>query len=186
MISTTQFRPGAKIEISGEPYTIVEYQHVKPGKGGAFVRTKLKSLKSGSVVERTFRAGESLEEPDMEEREMQFLYSQGTDFHFMDTGNYEQLSFVEDQLGESRDFLKENMLVNILFYKGRPLSVELPTFVELVITQTDPGFRGDTATGGNKPAVLETGATVKVPLHLEEGNVIKVDTRTHMYVERVR
>ena len=186
MISTTQFRPGAKIEISGEPYTIVEYQHVKPGKGGAFVRTKLKSLKSGSVVEHTFRAGESLEEPDMEEREMQFLYSQGTDFHFMDTGNYEQLSFVEDQLGESADFLKENMLVNILFYKGRPLTVELPTFVDLVITQTDPGFRGDTATGGNKPAVLETGATVKVPLYLEEGNVIKVDTRTHMYVERVR
>lgn len=173
------------MEISGEPFVIVEFQHVKPGKGGAFVRTKLKSLKSGNVLERTYRSGETLDEPDMEEKEMQFLYAQGRECHFMDTSSYEQLVFDQGQLGDSRDFLKENMLVKILIYKGKPLTVEVPTFVELKITQTDPGVRGDTASGGTKPAVLETGATIKVPLYLEEGNVIKIDTRTRSYVERV-
>jgi len=173
------------VEISGEPFVIVEFQHVKPGKGGAFVRTKLKSLKSGNVLERTYRSGETLDEPDMEEKEMQFLYAQGRECHFMDTSSYEQLVFDQGQLGDSRDFLKENMLVKILIYKGKPLTVEVPTFVELKITQTDPGVRGDTASGGTKPAVLETGATIKVPLYLEEGNVIKIDTRTRSYVERV-
>lgn len=174
------------MEIGGEPFVIVDYQHVKPGKGGAFVRTKLKSLKSGNVLERTFRSGESLDEPDIDEKEMQFLYVQGRDFHFMDTGNYEQMAFTLDQLGESRDLLKENMLVKILIYNGKPLTVELPTFVELKIAQTDPGVRGDTASGGTKPAVLESGATIKVPLYLNEGDIIKVDTRSRSYVERVK
>ncbi|HTN44058.1 MAG TPA: elongation factor P [Nitrospiria bacterium] len=184
MISTTEFRNGAKVEISGEPFVIVEFQHVKPGKGGAFVRTRLKSLKSGNVLERTYRSGETLEEPDIEEKEMQFLYAQGREYHFMDTSTYEQLAFDQDQLGDSRDFLKENMLVKILIYKGKPLTVEVPTFVALKISRTDPGVRGDTASGGTKPAVLETGATIKVPLYLEEGDVIKVDTRSRAYVER--
>lgn len=184
MISTTEFRSGAKVEISGEPFVIVDYQHVKPGKGGSFVRTRLKSLKSGNVLERTYRSGETLDEPDIEEKEMQFLYAQGREYHFMDTSSYEQLMFDQDQLGDSRDFLKENMVVKILIYKGKPLTVEVPTFVELKIVRTDPGVRGDTASGGNKPAVLETGATIKVPLYLEEGDVIKIDTRTHAYVER--
>ncbi|MBI3994836.1 MAG: elongation factor P [Nitrospirae bacterium] len=184
MISTSDFRSGAKVEISGEPFIIVDYQHVKPGKGGAFVRTRLKSLKTGNVLERTYRSGETLDEPDIEEKEMQFLYAQGNEYHFMDTSSYEQLAFERDQLGDSRDFLKENMLVKILIYKGKPLTVEVPTFVELKITGTDPGVRGDTASGGTKPAVLETGATIKVPLYLEEGDVIKIDTRTRSYVER--
>lgn len=184
MISTTEFRSGAKVEISGEPFIIVDYQHVKPGKGGAFVRTRLKSLKTGNILERTYRSGETLDEPDMEEKEMQFLYAQGSEYHFMDTSSYEQLSFEQDQLGDSRDFLKENMLAKILIYKGKPLTVEVPTFVNLKIVRTDPGVRGDTASGGTKPAVLETGATIKVPLYLEEGDVIKIDTRSHAYVER--
>lgn len=184
MISTTEFRSGAKVEISGEPFVIVDYQHVKPGKGGAFVRTRLKSLKTGNVLERTYRSGETLDEPDIEEKEMQFLYAQGGEFHFMDTSSYEQLAFDQDQLGDSRDFLKENMLVKILIYKGKPLTVEVPTFVDLKIARTDPGVRGDTASGGTKPAVMETGATVKVPLYLEEGETIRIDTRTRAYVER--
>jgi elongation factor P len=184
VISTSEFRSGAKIEISGEPFIIVDYQHVSPGKGGSFVRTRLKSLKTGNVLERTYRSGEKFDEPDIEEKEMQFLYTQGSVYHFMDTTSYEQLAFEKDQLGDSRDFLKENMLAKILIYKGKPLTVEVPMFVTLKIVQTDPGVRGDTATGGNKPAVLETGATIKVPLYLEEGDVIKIDTRTHAYVER--
>jgi elongation factor P len=184
VISTTEFRSGAKVEISGEPFVIVDYQHVKPGKGGAFVRTRLKSLKTGNVLERTYRSGDTLDEPDIEEKEMQFLYAQGSECHFMDTSSYEQLAFDQDQLGDSRDFLKENMLVNILIYKGKPLTVEVPTFVDLKIVRTDPGVRGDTASGGTKPAVMETGATIKVPLYLEEGEIIKIDTRTRAYVER--
>ncbi|HEY5648552.1 MAG TPA: elongation factor P [Nitrospiria bacterium] len=186
MISTTEFRTGAKVEISGEPFIIVDYQHVKPGKGGAFVRTKLKSLKSGNVLDRTFRSGETLETPDIEEKEMQFLYSQEAEFHFMDTSTYEQLYFSKEQIGENWDLLKENMHVQILIYKGQPLTVEIPNFVELKITKTDPGVRGDTATGGTKPAMVETGATVKVPLFMEEGEVIKIDTRSRSYVERVK
>ena len=186
MISTTEFRTGAKVEIDGEPFVIVEFQHVKPGKGGAFVRTKLKSLKTGNVLERTYRSGEVLPEPDLEEKQMQFLYAQDRDYHFMDTSTYEQLVFDQGQLGENRDLLKENMIVAVLIYKGKPLTLELPTFVELKIVRTDPGIRGDTASGGNKPAVLESGATVKVPLYLEEGDFIRIDTRTRTYVERVK
>ena len=173
-------------ELEGEPFVIVEFQHVKPGKGGAFVRTKLKSLKTGNVLERTYRSGEVLPEPDLEEKQMQFLYAQGRDYHFMDTSTYEQLVFNQGQLGENGDLLKENMVVAVVIYKGKPLTLELPTFVELKIVRTDPGVRGDTASGGNKPAVLESGATVKVPLYLEEGDLIKIDTRTRTYVERVK
>ena len=186
MITTTDFRTGAKVELEGEPFVIVEFQHVKPGKGGAFVRTKLKSLKTGNVLERTYRSGEVLPEPDLEEKQMQFLYAQGRDYHFMDTSTYEQLVFNQGQLGENGDLLKENMVVAVVIYKGKPLTLELPTFVELKIVRTDPGVRGDTASGGNKPAVLESGATVKVPLYLEEGDLIKIDTRTRTYVERVK
>ncbi len=186
MISTTEFRNGAKVEISGEPFVIVEFQHVKPGKGGAFVRTKLKSLKSGNVLERTYRSGEVLEEPDIQEKEMQFLYAQGREYHFMDTTTYEQISFEQDQLGDSRDLLKEDMKASIIIYKGKPITVQLPNFVELKIARTDPGVRGDTASGGTKPAVMESGATIKVPLHLNEGDTIRIDTRSRIYVERVK
>ncbi len=186
MISTVDFRNGVRLMVEGEPFYIVEFQHVKPGKGGAFVRTKLKSYLSGNVLDRTFRSGERFEEPDLEEREMQFLYATGGSFTFMDTETYEQLTFEKSQLGENADLLKENMVVKILIYEHRPIAVELPIFIELKVVDAEPGVRGDTASGGTKPAIVETGATVKVPLYLEVGTVIKIDTRTRSYVERVR
>ena len=186
MISTTDFRGGVRLLIDGEPFYIVEFQHVKPGKGGAFVRTKLKSYISGNVLDRTFRSGERFEEPDLEEREMQFLYATGNEYTFMDTETYEQLTFNKKQLGDNADLLKENTIAKILIYEHRPIDVELPTFIELKVVDADPGVRGDTASGGTKPAVVETGATIKVPLYLEVGTVIKIDTRTRAYVERVR
>ncbi len=172
--------------VDGEPFYIVEFQHVKPGKGGAFVRTKLKSYISGNVLDRTFRSGERFEEPDLEEREMQFLYATGDDYTFMDTDNYEQLTFPKKSLGENADLLKENMNAKILIYEHKPIAVELPIFIELKVVDAEPGVRGDTASGGTKPAIVETGATIKVPLYLEVGTVIKIDTRTRTYVERVR
>ena len=186
MISTTDFRGGVRLLIDNEPFYIVEFQHVKPGKGGAFVRTKLKSYISGNVLDRTFRSGERFEEPDLVEREMQFLYATGNEYTFMDTETYEQLTFDKKQLDENADLLKENMIAKILIYEHRPIDVELPIFIELKVVDADPGVRGDTASGGTKPAVVETGATIKVPLYLEVGTVIKIDTRTRAYVERVR
>ena len=186
MISTSEFRNGTRLEIEGEPYYIVEFQHVKPGKGGAFVRTKLKGYRTGSVIDRTFRSGEKFDEPNLDEREMQFLYSGGDDYTFMDTETYEQFTYQKNQLGSDTDLLKENTIATILLYHGQPLSMGLPIFLELKVVETDPGIRGDTATGGSKPAVLETGAVVKVPLYLEAGEIIKVDTRSRAYVERVR
>jgi len=186
VISTVDFRNGVRLMVEGEPFYIVEFQHVKPGKGGAFVRTKLKSYISGNVLDRTFRSGERFEEPNLEEREMQFLYATGDSYTFMDTETYEQLTFEKSQLGENADLLKENMIVKILIYEHRPIAVELPIFIELKVVDAEPGVRGDTASGGSKPAIVETGATVKVPLYLEVGTVIKIDTRTRSYVERVR
>ncbi len=184
MISTSEFRNGAKLELDGEPFTIIEFQHVKPGKGGAFVRTKLKSLRSGNVIERTYRSGEKLPTPDLDEREMTFLYAEGMQYTFMDTSSYEQLTFGRDQLGAGWDLLKEDMTVTLLLHEGTPIGMDLPIFVQLKVVKTDPGVRGDTASGGSKPATLESGATIKVPLYLDEGVVVKVDTRTREYVER--
>ncbi len=186
MISTTDFRNGTRIELDGDPYYIVEFQHVKPGKGGAFVRTKLKNYRSGNVIDRTFRSGERLPEPDLEERDMQFLYGAGDSYTFMDTETFEQFTYEKKQLGDNADLLKEDTVVRILIHKYEPIAVELPIFIELVVTETDPGIRGDTASGGTKPAVVETGAVIKVPLYLEAGELIKIDTRTREYVERVR
>jgi len=185
-VSTTEFRNGLKIEIDGEPFVIVEFQHVKPGKGGAFVRTKFKSLKSGNVTDKTFRAGEKVDVPELEEKTMQYLYAADKDRIFMDTASYEQVSMSEKQLGESINYLKENMEIKVLYHKGAPINIEVPMFVELEIAQTDPGVKGDTASGGSKPATLETGAVVKVPLYMNEGDVIKVDTRTGTFIERVK
>ncbi|MEK6681677.1 MAG: elongation factor P [Nitrospirota bacterium] len=186
MLSTSDFRNGLKIEVEGEPYAIVEFQHVKPGKGGAFVRTKLRGIKTGSVIDRTFRSGEKFNKPNMEEREMQYLYASADQYFFMDNQTYEQIALTEENLGEGRKYLKENMAVKILFYNEKPIGVEVPMFVELKIVKTDPGVRGDTASGGTKPATLETGAVIKVPLYMNEGEIIKVDTRIGEYVERVR
>ena len=185
-VSTTEFRNGLKIEIDGEPYIIVEFQHVKPGKGGAFVRTKMKSLKSGNVIDRTFRAGEKVEVPELEEKTMQYLYAADKERVLMDTSSYEQISMSEKQLGDSVNYLKENMEIKVLYFKGQPINIDIPMFVELKIARTDPGVRGDTASGGSKPATLETGAVVKVPFYLNEGDVIKVDTRSGIFIERVK
>ncbi len=185
-VSTAEFRNGLKIELDGEPFIIVEFQHVKPGKGGAFVRTKFKSLKTGNVIDRTFRSGEKVDVPELEEKKMQYLYAADKDRIFMDTTTYEQVSLHEKQLGENISYLKENMEIKVLYHKGAPISIELPMFVELKIAKTDPGVRGDTASGGSKPATLETGAVVKVPFYLNEGDVIKIDTRTGIFIERVK
>src|SRR5574341_288973 len=186
VISTADFRNGARLLVEGQPYFIVEFQHVKPGKGGAFVRTKLKSYKTGNVLDRTFRSGERFEEPNLEEREMQFLFASGDSYTFMDKESFEQFTYEKKQLGENADLLKENMIAKILVYEHEPIAVELPIFIELRVVDADPGVRGDTASGGTKPAVVETGAIIKVPLYLEIGETIKIDTRTREYVERVR
>jgi elongation factor P len=186
VISTADFRNGVRLALDGEPYYIVEFQHVKPGKGGAFVRTKLKSYKTGNLLDRTFRSGERFEEPDLEEREMQFLYAAGNTYTFMDTDSFEQFTYEKKQLGENADLLKEDMVAKILVHEHQPIAVELPIFIELKVVDADPGVRGDTASGGNKPAVVETGAVIKVPLYLEVGETIRIDTRTREYVERVR
>jgi elongation factor P len=185
-VSTAEFRNGLKVELDGEPLVIVEFQHVKPGKGGAFVRTKMKSLKSGNVFDKTFRSGEKVDVPQLEEKTMQYLYAADKDRVFMDTSSYEQVSLNEKQLGDSIDYLKENMEIKVLYYKEQPINIDLPMFVELAIAKTDPGVRGDTASGGSKPATLESGAVVKIPFYLNEGDVIKVDTRTGTFIERVK
>lgn len=185
-VSTAEFRKSLKIELDREPFVIVDFQHVKPGKGGAFVRTKLKSLKSGRVLERTFRSGEVVDTPDLDEREVQYLYRQGEQFCFMDTSTYEQIFLDAEHVGDAAQWLQENLVVRLVFHQGKPLSIDLPITVSLRIVQTEPGVRGDTASGGNKPATLETGAVVQVPLFLNEGDLVKVDTRTGQYLERVK
>lgn len=182
--STAEFRRGLKIEVDGSPYTVVDFQHVKPGKGGAFVRTKLKHLRLGTVVDRTFRSGEKFELVDFEQRSMQFLYRDDR-FHFMSLETYEQVALTPDEVGDAADYLKETMEVDVLYIKGAPAGVEVPTFVELRVVKAEPGVRGDTAAGGSKPATLETGAVVSVPLFIDEGDILKIDTRTGTYIERV-
>jgi elongation factor P len=182
-VSTAEFRKGLKIELDGQPYNIVEFQHVKPGKGGAFVRTKLKHLKLGTVVDRTFRSGEKVGLVDFEERPMQFLY-RDENFHFMNLETYEQIALSPSVVGDAASWLKETMEVEVLLINGEPAGVEVPNFVELTVAKTDPGVRGDTASGGSKPATLETGAVVQVPLFIDEGDVLRIDTRTGAYIER--
>jgi elongation factor P len=185
MYDTSEIRKGLKIEMDGDVYSVVEFLHVKPGKGGAFIRTKLKSLSRGAVVEKTFRSGEKLGKPDLEEKKMQFLYGSEDQYCFMDAETYEQTFLTEEQLGNSREFLKENITIDVLFHNNKPIAVELPTFVEIAISETEPGEKGDTVSGGTKAATLETGAVIQVPLFLNTGDVVKVDTRTGAYVERV-
>ena len=183
-VSTAEFRKGLRIVFDGEPYTIVDFQHVKPGKGGAFVRTKLKHMRQGRVIDNTFRSGEKVELVDFEDKHMQFLYKDDR-FHFMDLETYDQVSLSEDEVGDAALYLKDNTELEMLYINGSPVSIELPNFIELAVARTDPGVRGDTAQGGTKPATLETGAFVQVPLFLNEGDVVKVDTRTGEYLGRV-
>jgi elongation factor P len=186
MYSTADFKKGLKIEIDGAPYTIVEFLHVKPGKGGAFVRTKIKNLMTGKVLDQTFRSGEKLKRPDLVEREMQFLYREGDSFYMMDNETYEQLALTSEQLGDGVLYLIENLNLKVLFFNQQPVAVEIPNFVELTVAQAEPGVKGDTASGGTKPATLESGAVIQVPLFINEGDQVKVDTRTGTYIERVK
>ena len=184
-VSTAEFRKGLRIVFDGHPYTIVDFQHVKPGKGGAFVRTKLKELKTGRVVDITFRAGEKVDDVRIENKRLQYLYNDGASFHFMDTTSYEQSEVPADFVGDAAKWLKENDEVQVMFAGDEMIGVEPPMFVELKVVETDPGFKGDTVQGGTKPATLETGAVVQVPMFVETGETLKIDTRDGSYITRV-
>lgn len=184
MVMAGDFRNGVTFEMDGQVFQVIEFQHVKPGKGAAFVRTKYRNVKTGSVVERTFNPNDKFEQARLERRDMQFLYRDGDLYYLMDTDNFEQLPFTAEVLGDAVRFLKENMVCKVLSYKGDIFGVEPPIFVELEITECEPGVRGDTAQNATKTAVLETGATIKVPLFVNQGDVVRIDTRTGDYMER--
>jgi len=184
--NSNEFRSGLKLNLDGDPYTILENEFVKPGKGQAFNRVKLRNLKTGRVVDRTFKSGESVEAADVMDMDMQYLYNDGEEWHFMEPASYEQYAASKTAVGDAAQWLKGQENCNVTLLDGNPLSVTAPNFVELQITQTDPGLRGDTASGGTKPATLETGAVVKVPLFVEEGEILRIDTRTAEYVSRVK
>lgn len=184
MISAGEFRNGITFELDGNVYQVIQFQHVKPGKGAAFVRTKIKNVITGGVVERTFSPTDKMPKAHIERKDMEYLYNDGDLYYFMDTETYEQTPLNSTMLEDALPYLKENMIIKILSYKGNVFGVEPPNFVELKVVETEPGFKGDTATGATKPAKLETGATVNVPLFVEEGNMIRVDTRTGEYMER--
>lgn len=184
MVSTNDLRTGLTIEVDGEIYSVVDFQHVKPGKGSAFVRTKLKNIRTGGVIERTFRAGEKLPRAHLERKEMQYLYREGDSFVFMDNETYDQVSLTVEQMGDNVKYLKENMNIWLLTHNGALIGIELPNSVELKVVSAAPGVRGDTATGATKAATLETGLVIQVPLFVEEGDVVRVDTRTGEYLER--
>lgn len=185
MISAGEFRNGVTIEIEGNIYQVIEFQHVKPGKGAAFVRTKLRNIINGGVTERTFRPTEKFPKAHIERKDMQYLYSDGDLFNFMDVETYDQIALSAEAIGDALKFVKENEMVKICSHNGNVFAVEPPLFVELEITETEPGFKGDTAQGATKPAVVETGATVYVPLFVEQSDKIKIDTRTGEYLSRV-
>lgn len=185
MIETSEFRRSAKLELDGQPYSIIDFEHVKPGKGNSFTRCRLRNLVTGQMLERTFKSGDRFPTPDLEAREMQYLYAEGEILTFMDSSNYEQISLNSAVLKDNLKFLTDNLAVVVLFYNGKPINVDLPVFVELPIVYTEPGFKGDTATGASKPATLQGGHTVTVPLHMKEGDILKIDTRTGDYVEKV-
>lgn len=184
MYSTTDFRNGLKILYEGEPFVIIEFQHVKPGKGNSFTRTKIKHLISGRVLEPTLKSGDKVGKADIDEKEMQYLYREGDHFTFMDTSNYEQVLIDASALADQAGFLPENCNCAVLFWNGRAIGVSLPNFVVLKVTECEPGMKGDTATGASKPAKLESGAQVNVPLFVNEGDKIRIDTRNGQYVER--
>ena len=185
MVSAGDFRNGLTIEVEGGVYQVVEFQHVKPGKGAAFVRTKLRNIKSGGVIEKTFRPTEKCPQAHIERSEMQYLYSDGELYNFMDTETFDQIALSADAVGDSLKFVKENEMVKMLSHNKEVFAIEPPLFVELEITETEPGFKGDTAQGATKPAVVETGATVYVPLFVEQGDRIQIDTRTGEYMKRI-
>ncbi|MEZ7853351.1 MAG: elongation factor P [SAR324 cluster bacterium] len=185
MYETSDIRKGLRFEMDGDPFVIVEFQFVKPGKGTAFTRTKIRNMITGAVLDRTYKSGEKLKPADTEDREMQYLYNDG-DFHFMDNNNYEQVSLDSNAVGDAANYLTENMLIEVSFFKGRSIGISLPNFVVLEVTETAPGEKGNTVTGASKPAVVSTGYSVNVPLFVNEGDQLRIDTRTGEYSERVK
>lgn len=185
MVQAGDFKNGLTVEMEGNIYTIIEFQHVKPGKGSPFVRAKLKNIKSGGVIEKTFRPTEKLEQAHIEKADYQYLYNDGDLYNFMDVNTFDQIALNAESVGDSLKFVKENEMVKLCSHKGQVFAIEPPLFVELVITETEPGVKGDTATGATKPATVETGATVYVPLFVNQDDVIKIDTRTGEYLSRV-
>jgi len=183
---SSDLRKGLKIIIDGEPYIITDFQFSKPGKGQALYRCKMKNMMTGYTIDRTYRSGEKFEPANLQEARMQFLYSDGEEYHFMDTRTYDQVTLTGEQMSDARKFIQENMEVDILLFNGMPIDISLPNFVELKVVDSAPGVRGDTATGATKPATLETGYEIQVPLFIEEGDMLKIDTRTGAYVERVK
>ena len=187
MLQTTDFRKNLKLELEGKVYVIVDFQHVNPGKGSAFVRTKLKNLETGQVLEKTFKAGvDTADKPNLEEKEVEYMYSDAEGFYFMDQSNYETIQLNRDYVGDAKDYLQEQMHLSVLYHNDKPISIDLPNFVELKVAQTDPGLKGDTASGGMKKAIMETGLQVNVPLFIKEDEKLKIDTRSGEYVERVK
>jgi elongation factor P len=185
MYENSDFKKGLKVMVEGNPYAILDFQHVKPGKGNQFTRTKLRNLLTGQLLERTFKSGERFEVPDVVNREMNFLYKDDSGYTFMDQENFEQIIMMDSEIGEAKNYLTENLPVVILFYNERPVSCDVPKAVNLKVASTDPGMKGDTVSGATKPATLETGLIVKVPLHISEGDVLRIDSASGDYVERV-
>jgi elongation factor P len=186
MLESGDLKKGVKIEIDGDPYVLAQFEFVKPGKGQALYKCKLKNMVTGAQFDRTFRSGEKFKQPDLEEQEMEYLYAEGDQFCFMNMTTYVQEYLTEEQLGEAKDFLKENTVCNILLFEGRPIGISLPIFINLKVEETEPWVKGDTASGDSKPATLETGYVLQVPPFIEKGELLKIDTRTGAYVERVK
>jgi len=184
LISTNDFKTGLTIEVEGDVYQVVDFQHVKPGKGSAFVRSKLRNLRTGAVIDKTFNAGEKVPKAHIERRDVQYLYNDGQSYHFMDMESYDQFSMEKEQLDDAVKYLKENMTIQILMFQGKSIGIDLPNFVELTVVETAPGIKGDTASGGTKPATLETGYVVQVPFFINEGDVLQIDTRSGHYIKR--
>lgn len=184
MISTNDFRTGQTIEMEGDVFQIIEFQHVKPGKGAAFVRSKLRNVRTGAVIEKTFNAGEKMPKARIEKREVQYLYNDGKDYNFMDMESYDQIAMTAEQLGDAVKYLKENMIIQVLTFQEKSIGVEMPNFVELEVIDTAPGIKGDTASGGSKPATLESGTIVQVPFFINVGDKLQIDTRTGNYIKR--
>lgn len=185
MISTTDFKKGIYIEMDGVPYQIVEFQHVKPGKGNAFVRTRIKNLLNNNVIDRTLKSGDKVGEPNLEHKHMQYLYKDGSGYQFMDLEAYEQIHLEESAVGDKKFYLIENLEIEVLYFEGRPISVELPNFVTMQVTYCEPALRGDTVSGGGKPATLSTGLVISVPYHIKQDDLLKIDTRSGEYVEKI-
>lgn len=185
MYLTSDFKKGLCIELEKVPYVIVEFQHVKPGKGNAFVRTRLKNLITNNTLEKTFKSGEKVGEPELDKKQMQYLYEDGSSFQFMDLGAYEQVALDKEVVGDRKYYLTENLEIEVLYYQGKPIAIDLPNFVQLAITYCEPAIKGDTVSGGGKPATLSTGLNISVPFHVKQGDLLKVDTRTGEYVEKL-